>query len=125
MTTDERESYRRRLFALGTRLCRDRAELKSEALRTAGGEASGGLSDVPLHPGDLGTDSYQEEMTLGLLEAEEQLIEEVNAALERVDHGSFGRCQSCRGEIPRKRLKVLPYTRHCVACARDLRPGAP
>jgi len=125
MTSRNFGTYRRRLCALHERISQDQLQLAEEGLSGAGGEASGGLSDVPLHPGDLGTDSYQEEMTLGLLEAEEQLIEEVNAALERVDHGSFGRCQSCRGEIPRKRLKVLPYTRHCVACARDLRPGAP
>ena len=119
MTTKDAKPYRERLLALGVRLSRERAQLKDEALRAAGGEASGGLSNVPLHPGDLGTDAYEEEMTLGLIQNEEQLIEEINAALDRIERGTFGVCEACGRAIPRKRLDVLPYARHCVECARQ------
>jgi RNA polymerase-binding transcription factor DksA len=115
----EAHGHRHRLLALMSRLDRDRSQLKDEALRAAGGEASGGLSDVPLHLADLGSHSFEEELTLGLLENEEQLIEEINAALTRLDEGAYGRCESCRQEIPKDRLKALPYARYCVACARN------
>lgn len=128
MTTDELNSYRGRLLSLGARLCRDRELLKDEGLRPAGGEASGSFSDVPTHPGDLGTHYFEEELTLGLLHNEEQLIEEINAALERIERGTFGRCEACGREIPRRRLDVLPHARHCVPCARKhqkIEPGLP
>jgi RNA polymerase-binding transcription factor DksA len=118
-------AYRHRLLALMSRLGRDRAQLKDEALRPAGGEASGSLSDVPLHLADLGSHSFDEELTLGLLENEEQLIEEINAALERLDQGVYGRCAACQQEIPRDRLQALPYARYCVACTRTRQRKTP
>jgi RNA polymerase-binding transcription factor DksA len=122
----EASAYRHRLRALMSRLDRDRSQLKDEALRPTGGEASGGLSDVPLHLADLGSHSFEEELTLGLLENEEQLIEEINAALDRLDQGVYGRCVACGQEVSRERLQALPYARRCVACARNLqRKAAP
>src|SRR5262245_45120300 len=96
-TQAERKAYRKCLRALLGRLDRDRAQLKGEALQTTGGEASGGLSDVPLHLADLGSHEFEEDVTLSLLENEERLIEEVNGALARIDQGTFGRCEACRG----------------------------
>jgi RNA polymerase-binding transcription factor DksA len=118
------DAYRQRLLALMKRLGHDRAELKDEALRATGGEASGGLSDVPLHLADLGSHEFEEALTLDLLESEEQIIEEINGALERIEQGTFGRCEGCQREIPRERLQALPYTCHCVACARKLQEKA-
>jgi DnaK suppressor protein len=69
---------------------------------------------VPVHPADLGTDNYEEEVTLGLLENEDPLLAEVNDALDRIEQGTFGRCEECRQEIPRERLEALPYARYCL-----------
>jgi RNA polymerase-binding transcription factor DksA len=124
MTTRELETYRERLLSLGKTLSGDRAHLKEEALQPKGGEASGGFSNVPLHLADLGTHYFEAEMTLTLLENEEQLLEEINRALERIDKGTFGRCETCQNAIPRQRLDVLPYTRHCIDCARKLQSEA-
>ncbi len=122
----ETRVYRERLLALMSRLDQHRSQLKDEAFRPAGGEASGGLSNVPLHPADLGSHNSEEDLALGLLRNEEQLIAEINAALERLDQGLYGRCATCGREIPKERLEVLPYARHCVACARRLeQEGAP
>ena len=120
MTEAEIKSFRRRLLALKKRLGGELSELEEEALRAVGGEAGGGLSDVPLHMGDLGTVNYEQEVTLGLLENEEQVLEEVNDALARIEQGTFGRCENCGQEISRERLKALPYARYCIRCARKL-----
>jgi RNA polymerase-binding transcription factor DksA len=116
----EARAYRDRLLALMARLDLDRSQLKDEALRGTGGEASGGLSDVPLHLADLGSQCFEEELTLGLLANEEQLIEEINAALDRLNQGVYGRCASCGQEVPKERLQALPYARHCLACAQKI-----
>jgi RNA polymerase-binding transcription factor DksA len=114
------DSYRQRLLALLDRLNRDRSQLADEVTQATGGEASGSLSDVPLHLADLGTHDYEEELTLSLLAKEEQIMDEINDALARMEQGLFGRCEDCHREIARRRLRGLPYARYCVGCARML-----
>jgi RNA polymerase-binding transcription factor DksA len=120
MTQAEIKSYRVRLLALKRRLGGVLTDLEEEALRPVGGEAAGGLSDVPVHPADLGTENYEEEVSLGLLENEIQLLTEVNDALRRIEQGTFGRCEECHQPISRARLNALPYARYCLRCARKL-----
>src|SRR5262249_24936366 len=93
MTPTELETYRQQLFALGKRLEGDVAELTNEALRKAGGEADGNLSNTPLHLADLGSDYFEQEMSMSLLENDEHQLEEVAAALTRIEQGTFGRCE--------------------------------
>jgi len=120
MTKTEQETFRRRLLDLRQRLNGDVSHLTGEALRTNQKEASGNLSSVPIHMADIGTDNFEQEFTLGLLANEEHALEEVAAALGRLDQGAFGVCEECGGAVPRERLKAIPYTRHCVDCARKL-----
>jgi hypothetical protein len=60
LSKKEIERYRRRLLALQKHLSKDVAELEEEAMHPVGGENSGNLSDVPVHPADLGTDNFEE-----------------------------------------------------------------
>ena len=117
MTEAEISHYRRRLLALKKRLGGDLSELEEEALRPVGADPSGGLSEVPVHPADLATDLYDEEVSLDLLANESQILAEVIDALGRIDQGTFGRCANCKQEIPRERLEAVPYTRYCLVCA--------
>jgi len=50
------------------------------------------------------------------LDRETRLLREVTAALERIDEGDYGICARCEEEISPKRLKALPWARHCVPC---------
>lgn len=125
MTKTQIESYRQRLLDMGKRLNGAVAELQRETMQPDGGDAAGNLSKVPVHPADLSSETYQEEVNLGVLENEAQLQQDIEQALRRIDAGSFGRCESCAQEIPRERLEVVPYARHCVECARSLSPRAP
>ena len=51
---------------------------------------------------------------------EEKGLEEITAALQRIEIGSFGLCEECKKPIPKTRLQALPYARYCVECARKL-----
>jgi RNA polymerase-binding transcription factor len=51
------------------------------------------------------------------------VLEDIRAALARLDSGTYGRCEECGGDIARERLQTLPHTRHCIACARRLQEG--
>jgi DnaK suppressor protein len=129
MTKKELESYREKLLALGRRLRGDMNAVGGEALRGTGGEPAGNLSNAPLHPADLGTDAFEQEMAVGLLENERLLLRQTAEALVRIDQGTYGRCLECGKDIPAARLDALPYTPHCVDCARKLQaeggPPAP
>jgi RNA polymerase-binding transcription factor DksA len=125
MTKAELQGYRRRLLALRERLSGNMSHLADEALNSAG-DNEGNLSHVPLHMADLGTDAFERDNTLNLLANERGILNEIVAALARLDQGTYGVCEECKGPIlPKERLKELPYTRHCVGCARKLeREGA-
>ena len=124
MTQADLDSYRQQLLDLRSRLRGDVSHLTSEALRKTGGEASGSLSNTPIHMADLGTDNFEQEFTLGLIQNEEQALDEIGVALDRLYQGTFGRCEECHKDIPKARLQALPYTRHCVDCARKLQQSA-
>jgi DnaK suppressor protein len=124
MTKAELESYQQTLQGLRSRLSGDVSHLADEAMRARGGEASGSLSNAPLHMADLGTDNFEQEFTLDLLRNQEQALTEIGDALERISRGTFGRCEECQGAIPKARLQALPYARYCVDCARKLQQSS-
>lgn len=123
MTATELNNYRQLLLNLQQRTTGDISHLTDEALRTGSGEAGGNLSHTPIHMADLGTDNYEQEFTLGLLQNEAQLAEEIAAALTRVAQGTYGACEDCGQPIPRARLNAVPYTRTCIDCARKRENG--
>ncbi len=125
LTNAEIQKLRERLLTLRERVDADFAQLRQEAFRGTGGEAGGGISNTPLHLGDLGTQEFDEAVTLGLAENEAALRQEIEIALDRIRAGKFGTCAACGQAIPKARLNILPYARHCVPCAqRTQRPTA-
>jgi DnaK suppressor protein len=125
MTQSELDRYRNQLMDMARRINDDFSGLTDEALRRTGGEASGNLSNTPLHMADLGTDNYEQELTLSLLENEDQTLEAIRGALGRIDQGTFGRCERCAKPISKERLNVLPFTSLCVDCARQAETNQP
>ena len=120
MKPQEIESFREQLRQLRERLNGDVISLQRETLRTSGGEASGNLSNAPLHLADLASDQYEQEHSIGVLENQERLLEEVTEAINRIVRGAFGKCENCGQEIPRERLQAVPYTRYCIQCAQNV-----
>src|SRR5262245_25176886 len=117
MTPEKLTHYRATLLELGRRV-RVTAEHLEEASRTpTSGESAGGLSNVPMHLADIGSEAYAQELNATLLENEEAIRVEVITALDRIDRGAFGVCEECHRLIPEPRLDVVPYARHCVGCA--------
>jgi RNA polymerase-binding transcription factor DksA len=120
MNSTELKNYQKQLLALQERLGGDVSHLTDEAFNKQGDETGGNLSHMPIHMADLGTDNYEQENTLNLLANEERMLQEIGAALERIDNDKFGKCEECGAEIAKPRLKELPYTRFCVECARKM-----
>ena len=85
--------------------------------------ASGELSNVPYHMADAGTDNFDHEFTLGLIENEEEELREIDAALDRIEKGHYGLCETCEKGIPKSRLKIIPYARLCIECKKSEENG--
>lgn len=115
---EEFAPYRRQLEDLSSRLRGNVDQMTDEALRL--NQADTNLSSVPLHMADLGTENYDQEFTLGLIENEQETLKLIDAALGRIRDGSYGVCAECEHPIARARLQALPYTRYCIECARKL-----
>jgi RNA polymerase-binding protein DksA len=75
------------------------------------------LSNLPFHMADAGTDTYEVENTLGLMDSERRLLVEIEDALGRIEDGTYGICQNNGELIPKARLDAIPWARYCVACA--------
>jgi RNA polymerase-binding transcription factor DksA len=119
----ELETYRETLESLRARLRGDLNQMTDEALSRNGPEGAGNLSNLPLHMADLGTDNFDQEFTLGLIESEQSTLDQIIEALARIKSGTFGSCAKCGGTIARGRLDALPYTALCIDCARKTEQG--
>ena len=123
LKSEEVEAFRQVLLGLRARLRGDLDQMTDEALRRHQPDSSGNLSNVPLHMADVGTENYDQEFTLGLIENEQATLDQVQTALARIEAGTFGRCDECGEPIAKPRLQALPYTKHCIQCARKLENG--
>jgi len=75
------------------------------------------LSNMPIHMADMGTDSYEMENILGLMDSERKLLAEIEDALARIENGTYGICEGNNEPIPKARLEAIPWARYCVTCA--------
>lgn len=120
MKPEELESYRELLLNQSARLRGDLERMTDEALRRNQPESSGNLSNVPIHMADVGTENYDQEFTLGLIENEQGTLDQIHQGLDRIKAGTFGICEECGQPIAKPRLQAIPYTAHCIECAREL-----
>ena len=74
-------------------------------------DASGDLSNVPIHMADVGTDNYDRDLTIGLIQNGEEELRAIDEALERIGNKTFGTCEECGKKISKARLTALPYVK--------------
>lgn len=116
------EQFRELLLVLQARLRGDVQTLTSGALGATADSKS------PTHMAELGTETYEQDFSLRVMESDQEVLKEIKAALKRIEDGTYGICEGCVAEgkppsrcwIPKTRLKVLPHSRHCVGCAEKL-----
>ena len=120
MKKAEMKPFKEMLLEMRTRLRGDVATLASAAFSAHGGSSGSELSSVPSHIADMGSDTYEQDNTLRLMDNEGEVLEQIEAALERIEERTYGSCAECEGRIPKMRLKAIPYTPYCVKCASQL-----
>lgn len=109
---EELKKYKAALLHLRETLTGDAKSLESEALKESEQDFSVD------HMADHGSDNYDQEFNLSLIENVEETVREINEALERIDEGTYGVCEGCEKAILKTRLQAIPYARYCVDCQR-------
>lgn len=112
-------AFRDKLQLIRAQLRGDVLTMAEVALRKSGMEG-GESNGMPIHMAELGSDNFEQEFTLGLIEAEEDTLTKIDAALDRIEKGAYGKCVQCEGVIPKARLNAIPYTPLCIKCAEQM-----
>jgi DnaK suppressor protein len=116
MKKAEQKVYKERLLEIRARMRGDVSAMATSAL-SAPTDGSG--SSMPSHLSD-GGDTYEQHNTLSIMDTEGETLDQIEAALERIEEGVYGLCVECEGRIPKLRLNAIPYTPYCVKCASEL-----
>ncbi|MHC4789855.1 MAG: TraR/DksA family transcriptional regulator [Planctomycetota bacterium] len=99
------------------------SQIENEALKKSRLDATGDLSSMPIHMADIGTDNYEQEFVLELMDSERKLLEEIDNALSRIEEGTYGICEATGKPIAKARLEAKPWAKYCVEYARMLEQG--
>ena len=113
MTNTDFALHRERLLALRARLQGDMTQMEDNALNKDHTKTT----SMPNHMAELGSGNFDQELTLSLLGSEKDALDQIEAAIGRIDDGSYGRCEACGVKIPKSRLEAIPYAAQCVRCA--------
>lgn len=117
LKSQDLESFRAMLLELRARLRGEVAHLTEETISGNAGETAN-LAHIGMDSADPGTGTYDLEFTLGLVENEQETLDQIQSALQRIELGVYGRCSDCEGPVGKLRLQALPYTQFCINCAR-------
>ena len=123
LTEKDKELFKELLLEKRREIVGNVSEMHEEALRKSRMDAAGDLSSMPIHMADIGTDNYEQEFALGLMDSERKLLREIDFALKRLDQGIYGVCLGTRKTIPKARLNAQPWARYCVEYARLIEEG--
>ena len=115
---EEFAQFKKLLLSLREKLVGNVDSMQGEALKRSRQDASGDLSNVPIHMADVGTDNYERELMIELIENGEESLRNIDTALEKIEEGTFGICESCEKKINKERLKAVPYASLCIDCTR-------
>ena len=113
MTNTDLTFHRESLLALRARLLGDMTQMEDNALN----KDHSRTTSMPTSMAELGSDNSDQELTLSLLGCDKNALDQIEAAIQRIDEGSYGRCEECGTKIPKTRLEAIPYTSQCVRCA--------
>lgn len=97
--------------------------IETEALKASRLDSTGDLSSMPIHMADIGSDNYEQEFVLDLMDSERKIVSEILQALKRIQNKTYGICEGTGEPIPKERLKGIPWTRYCVRYAEMLEKG--
>lgn len=115
---DRLDFYRDRLLRERQTLEKELSEIGKGNLKVLQSEATGEAA-YDDHLADSGTYTFERERDLSLENNLRDLLAKIDAALAKIDKGTYGVCDRCAKEIDPARLKALPYANMCISCKKE------
>jgi len=117
--TGERRWTMAEITRVRTQLAEEAAELREEINKAESDIASrlgDAVSDAGDDQADVGAKTYEREHELSLTYNARDLLVQTGRALERIESGTYGSCESCGKPIGKARLQAFPRATLCVSC---------
>jgi len=119
MTASELKDIQRLLLAKRNEILGSVSHMENETLKKTRSD----LSNMPIHPADVGSDNYEMENIVELMGSERKILLEIDDALRRIKEGTYSICEGNGEYISKERLRAIPWARYCVACASLMEKG--
>lgn len=116
MNKRDLKKFEKLLLAERDRLTGSIKNIEDASRYESGRDNSGDLSSYA----ESGTDNFELETALNIASGESHWLNDVSEALVRIQSGTFGTCEGCEKEIPRKRLEAFPSAKYCVPCKAEI-----
>jgi RNA polymerase-binding transcription factor len=113
--------FRDRLLEERRRLQESLSRLYGEAVQN--NPENLGDTTARTHLADLGSETFEQSQNLGLAEQASRTITETDRALERIEQGTYGICESRGRPISTDRLEAIPSASRCAACQSTFEQG--
>lgn len=123
LTPEDIEHFRQLLLEKRKEILGSVNEMEDEALKKSRQDAAGNLSSMPIHMADLGSDNFEQEFAIELVDSERKLLREIDDALTRIEEGTYGICEGLNTPISKARLEAQPWARYSVEYAQMLEKG--
>ncbi|MBI4621853.1 MAG: TraR/DksA C4-type zinc finger protein [Verrucomicrobia bacterium] len=120
---DVPEKYRRYyklLLDLRAHLTEGIERHSEETLKRSAKDDTGDLSSYGQHMADAGTDTFDRDFALSMVASEQEALAEIDAAIKRVNDGTYGICEITQKPIAKERLLVVPFTRYTAEAQKGL-----
>ncbi|HMI54034.1 MAG TPA: TraR/DksA family transcriptional regulator [Candidatus Saccharimonadales bacterium] len=72
---------------------------------------------------DKAANSYTKEFLFGITNGDRKILNQIDAALKRLNTEEFGICANCQEELQQKRLEAVPWAKHCINCQEKMEKG--
>lgn len=114
LTKKELDQYKQQLLTQREKISGEVGRLTKDYLRKNSMDSSGDISSHPFHMADAASGSFDTEFNIGLASSEQDLLFQIDHALERIEDGSYGMCEKCGEPISKNRLKAVPFAKYCM-----------
>ena len=115
----ELKKFETLLWAKRNEILGNVSTMEFEALRRERSD----LSIMPTHLADMGTNNYEIDNILGLMDSERKILIQIDIALSNIEDGTYGICEMNGEMIPKARLEAIPWARYCITCAGLIEKG--
>jgi RNA polymerase-binding transcription factor DksA len=112
--------YHKLLIDLRTSLTEGIERHSEETLKRSSKDDAGDLSAYGQHMADAGTDTFDRDFALSMVASEQEALSEIDAAIKRINDGSYGICEVTQKPISRDRLLAVPFTRYSAEAQKDI-----